>query len=294
MNRQKVLKLITVFLCALLALVMVLTMLLPLMAAEDEGESRFRTEDPDETGVIVDMQTDNLVEELRQYSFYCVIHEITEGDATGIYEGFLDNGTYENLHIYALYSTSLYSDCETEISGTAYPADTAFSPAIFENATTHYLPYSEEYGDYAGLCVMVYDYINYAFTMPDYDIVKIDGQKYISVNAELWAYIAVCCETDEAGELIPLKFWEKGFIGTLWDMRLLLALVLIGAALVLLFFRSPKPQKAQGSSAPATADGGEKASDAGGENALKPENKKHSRGKKKNTDDGEDAQAEAE
>ena len=240
MLNKKITKIISAAICALLALVLLFTMFSSAFAEEQPEYIAYETE----TGAIIEHQKGAIAESFAAVELVGRIDLVPSDDenytsfVTGI-SSYLNEGyTVDNLYLYYI----AVKDDHPDYGATA---GTIVNPTLFTADTVVYIPVPDEMTGYKYLDLL---YIGYGATTEQIGAERVtrDGKDYLKATVGSYGYLAVCHKNDESGSPIFLKWYEKGFFGSVYSFGRqfwgLLLLVTLGIVYIIWFFNPNRPR----------------------------------------------------
>ena len=244
MNKSKFTKIISIIICSLLVLVLLFTLVASAFAEQSDTDTASEyIPYISDNGAIIEHRTDSIDSSFSSVVLYAKLETLSADTSASIIDSmktYLASG-------YTLDSAYAYMVMTKEANETfGVEADTLINPGVFTSETVVYIPVPDEMVNYKQLDLLYASYTA-APVMAGAERVEIDGKVYLKTSGTSIGYLALCHGVDEAGNPVMLKFYEKGLLGSLYNIFRnfwgLIILVILGTIYVIWFFNPNRPRK---------------------------------------------------
>lgn len=238
MLKRRTIKIITAIICLLLAVSMLVTLFLPAFAEEATDFVDYETD----TEAILELPVGSITDEYAAVKLTAEISLFEEEQMEPFLETYADHlpegYAFDAIYYYAVVTAEDYPEFDASVG-------TIVSPSHFTNPTAIYLPLSDDQLNYKTVGVVAVAMLS-GITMAETEHVTVDGKAYVKGEYESYGYLVLCHAVDENGEPILLQWYEKGFVGGVYDFLCnfwgLILLVAIGIIYIIWFFNPNRPK----------------------------------------------------
>lgn len=244
MNKNKITKILSIIICSLLVLVLLFTLVASAFAEQAGADtaSEFIPYTSD-NGAIIEHRTDSIDSSFSSVVLYAKLETLSADTSATI----IDSMKTYLAAGYTMDSAYAYMVLTKEANQTfGVEADTLINPGVFTSETVVYIPIPDEMVNYKQLDLLYASYTA-APVMAGAERVELDGKVYLKTSGTSIGYLALCHGVDESGNPVMLKFYEKGLLGSLYNIFRnfwgLIILVILGTVYVIWFFNPNRPRK---------------------------------------------------
>lgn len=250
---KKTTKIITVALCAILALLMVFTMVASAFAAEEK-----RVEiDVGDTGARLYFSDENILDSYRDIAIRIEYRSLAGEEFADMQQEMARHDRFSGRLICGISTAVIYANEDNEALGIT--KGMPLSQTVLSRAEI-WIPLTEAQKAYADRGMVVLDAYRYYYGYADpfeevlfYEKTR-DGVTYVVFNAELSTCYLLVCAADSEGAPVLLEWYEQGVVGWLWRLRGAVLMALVGIVLFLAFYIRVKPKKAKAAPSEPTAE----------------------------------------